>query len=145
MMIYSDGIYSPSPQDSPKPQTMNKKTIIIGVGNPDEWCTQDCPPQDCPPGGNPDIHHPSHPPVNIFDNCFMPFFLSCQSSRIFFPNHELIQIFLLENLNILHRDSTLSKLNSEKLKFFGQMWSLFTRTGRGARAVNRELESVGKL
>ena len=25
------------------------KTIIIEVGNPDDPCTQNCPPQDCPP------------------------------------------------------------------------------------------------
>ena len=29
-------------------QTMQKKNIIIGVSNPDDWCTQDCP------GGNPE-------------------------------------------------------------------------------------------
>ena len=35
-----------------------KTNVIIGVGNPDEWCTQNCPPQDCPPGGNPEVGNP---------------------------------------------------------------------------------------
>ena len=40
-----------------------KTNVIIGVGigNPDEWCTQNCPSQDCPPGGNPDIRLFIHP------------------------------------------------------------------------------------
>ena len=25
--------------------------MLVGVGNSDDWCTQNCPPQDCPPRG----------------------------------------------------------------------------------------------
>ena len=44
---------------------------MIGVGNPDNWRTQDCPPQDCPPVGNPEVGIPDIYrvcPVNIGDN-----------------------------------------------------------------------------
>ena len=32
-----------------------KKNYIIGVGNPDEWSTQNCLPRDCLPVGNPEV------------------------------------------------------------------------------------------
>ena len=40
--------------------------MLVGVGNSDDWCTQNCPPQDCPPRGqfwggqlwgSPERHH----------------------------------------------------------------------------------------
>jgi len=39
-----------SPRDHLKHKSY-KNTILVGVGNSDDWCTQNCPPQDCPPRG----------------------------------------------------------------------------------------------
>ena len=42
----------------PKSSRQGKNSAIIGVGNPDNWWTKDCPPQDCPPVGNPEVGIP---------------------------------------------------------------------------------------
>ena len=39
-----------SPRDHLKHKSY-KNTMLVGVGNSDDWCTQNCPPQDCPPRG----------------------------------------------------------------------------------------------
>ena len=38
-------------------QTIHKKHNV-GVGNPDDWWTQNCPPRDCPPVGNSEVGNP---------------------------------------------------------------------------------------
>ena len=58
---YHDGIHGPCPHRSPRAHIKHKQTyknIIAEVRNPDNWWTQDCPPQDCPLGGNPEAGNP---------------------------------------------------------------------------------------
>ena len=50
-----------------------KNGIIVGVGNPDNWWTQDCPPQDCPPVGNTEVGNPDIHPITS-PICWGPFF-----------------------------------------------------------------------
>ena len=75
---YCDWIHWPCPQHSPRAHIKHKqfiKNIIVGVGNPDDWWTLDCPPQNCPLGGNPEVGNPesiSHqdcPPQLLFFLC----------------------------------------------------------------------------
>ena len=61
LLNYCNGIHSLGPRHSLNDHIIRKKcinNIIIGVGNPDDQCTQDCPPQNCPPGGNPEVGNP---------------------------------------------------------------------------------------
>ena len=65
---YCDGTHCPCPQHSPRAHIMHKqciKNIIVGVGNPDNWWTQDSPPQDCPPVGNPEVGNSDYNRNNI--------------------------------------------------------------------------------
>ena len=60
---YCDGTHCPCPQHSPRANIMHKqciKNLMVGVGNPDNWLTQDSPPQDCPLVGNPEVGNPDY-------------------------------------------------------------------------------------
>ena len=44
--------------------------MIVGVGNPDDWWTQNCPPRDCPPVGNSEVGNPEGcPMLSIVAHC----------------------------------------------------------------------------
>ena len=65
---YCDGTHCPCPQHSPRAHIMHKqciKNLMVGVGNPDNWLTQDSPPQDCPLVGNPEVGNPDYNHSNI--------------------------------------------------------------------------------
>ena len=48
------------------PKQKLTKLIMIKVGNPDDWCTQNCLPQDCLPVGNSEVGNPEGIPINSY-------------------------------------------------------------------------------
>ena len=55
------------------------------MGNPDDWCTQDCPPQNCPPGGNPEVGNPEGNQIKNFrfNTCILHICLCKRQTRQF--------------------------------------------------------------
>ena len=49
--LFLNEIHCPRAQNLPRACIVPPKNILVEVGNPDDPCTQNCPPQDCPPCG----------------------------------------------------------------------------------------------
>ena len=112
----------------PKSNKQGKNSAIIGVGNPDNWWTKDCPPQDCPPVGNPEVGNPesiSHqdcPPqllsfLWIVCAWYGPWVNAGDTASIF--NHNILKNKVSQTNKIEKR-----RTNDEFLKKFQQLASL---------------------
>ena len=88
---YCDWIFNPCPQHSPRAHIKHKqfiKNLIVGVGNPDDWWTQDCPPQDCPPVGNPEVGNPDIHRYDLINIIYIKN-LHCRADRL--SHHKLTE------------------------------------------------------
>ena len=89
---YCDWIHWPCSQHWPRAHIKHrqfiKKNIIVGVGNPDDWWTQDCPPVGNSEVGNPEgnqldllIFVDNFRPVSDLDSALKAFKASTMASR----------------------------------------------------------------